>query len=462
MTKNMFVVYWGMLSIAIILAIRGYPQEGLYTDEYIFLSLCMITYLTLNFMFFIAHSLYIFEPILLIFILYLFVFFIDPMMNIASGTTACMGFDVMEGCKKATIVFMFAYLLFLFGYYGTIKKPVYYGASISKGYIKNYGETEWRGSKVESAAFLIWIISFAFGCIELVSKGMSISYFLTLGLAGNIDNLYADSAFGFLGNFRFSMITAWVYLFVCNRKSLKTKICGILTLEYFILRGFRHSLFVLIFAPILYPYIKEKKKPKTSTLILLLIIVIAVMGIMQFIRGALRSGSSIDWSTFDATIFIDAIKGNCDVYKTFYGMVVAVPGELNYQLGMCSIVSVITMIIPRRIWPGKPVSPIITNLGMFCGTQAANSGYAMPNISEYYLDFGPIGTAVCLFIFGQVLQKMKNLYEYKYYDRHSLILYSIMFPALLQIVLRGYSPSYIYLLLFYAFPILVIKYLDTH
>ena len=139
-------------------------------------------------------------------------------------------------------------------------------------------------------------------------------------------------------------------------------------------------------------------------------------------------------------------------------MAVTVPNELEYQYGMASIVSVITMIIPRKIWPGKPISPIITNLHMFCGELAAKSGYAMPNISEYYLDFGVIGCIVMLFIFGQVLQKLKDLYRYKSYDRHGLILYSVMFPALLQVMLRGYSPSYMYLLFFYSFPVIIMKY----
>ena len=63
-----------------------------------------------------------------------------------------------------------------------------------------------------------------------------------------------------------------------------------------------------------------------------------------------------------------------------------------------------------------------------------------------------------LFIFGQVLQKLKDLYRYKSYDRHGLILYSVMFPALLQVMLRGYSPSYMYLLFFYSFPVIIMKY----
>lgn len=447
------ILFFIILLISMQMVIFFTPQNTVYANEYIFLGINMIIFLGINFVFFYKFSIYVFEPIFLIFILYLFVFFIAPMLNIVTNTTDCMGYSVMEGCVKATLIFMVTYLMLLLGYYGSFNKKSNFL------YKKNpiVVAKQPRNKHIEKIAFVLWIISFSFGCIELVSKGMNINYFLTLGLTGNIENLYADSAFGFLGNFRFSMISSWLYLFVCNKKSIKTKICGFLTLEYFILRGFRHSLFVLIFAPIVYSFIKENKKPKLRSIIIMFILVVFVMGIMQFVRSALREGTSIDWSTFDFNIFIEAIQGNCDIYKTFYGMVVAVPEKLNYQFGMASIVSVITMIIPRSIWPGKPTSPIITNLDMFCGELAAKSGYAMPNISEYYLDFGLFGCMIIMFIFGLILKKLKNLYRFKYYDTHGLILYSIFFPALLQVILRGYSPSYVFLLFFYAFPVIIIK-----
>ena len=455
---GLFVTYFLSIVISIACIFMGFPEGSEYTHEYILLGGLMIIYLIINFLFFLRFSFYIFEPISLVFVLYLFIFFVDPLINISTFETDCMGHEVMRGCETATWIFFFSYICFLFGYYGVFRKNIKI-VDIYKAEERRGKENSWSHSKVEKVALVIWIISFAFGCIELVSKGMSLSYFLTLGLRGQIENLYADSVFGFLGNFRFSMITAWVYLFVCNRKSILTIICGILTLEYFILRGFRHSLFVVIFAPIIYSFIKNKKTPKLRSLVIMAAIVVLVMGGMQFVRGSLREGTSVNWSTFDTSIFVDAIQGNCDVYKTFYGMVEVVPSKLSYQLGKASIVSVITMIIPRKIWPSKPVSPIITNLHVFCGEQAAKSGYAMPNISEYYLDFGPIGCCICLFIFGKLLQKLKGNYVLRTYDKHGLILYAILFPALLQVVLRGYSPSYVFLLLFYVLPVILIKFI---
>lgn len=453
--RNINVFIFGFITIIIlmIITIFNYEFAGKYAEEYLFVTVSMFVYLIYNFFLFSFGKFYIFEPISLVFLLYLFIFFIDPLINIITNNTACMGYEVMSGCKKTTWIFVVSYIAFTIGYYS--KKKIIFSFG------QNVNNINWENSarSIELYATVIWVLSFVFGCIELVSKGMSMSYFLTLGLTGEIENMYATSAFGFLGNFRFSMISAWLYLFVCNRRSLKTKVCGLLTLEYFILRGFRHSLFVLIFSPIIYAYVRERKKPRARVLVLLFTITVIVMGIMQFARGALRSGGSVDWSTFDMSIFVEAIQGNCDVYKTFYGMVEVVPKRLEYQWGKECIVSVVTMIVPRSIWPSKPIAPIITNLHMFCGALAADSGYAMPNISEYYLDFGIVGCIIGLYLFGIVLKRMKYLYIEKRASNHSLILYSVMFPALLQVVLRGYSPSYLYLLLFYAFPIILIKFL---
>lgn len=255
--QNFCIGFLMIIFIFFITSVLLYLKITNYKNEYIFLSVCMIIFLFINMLFFSCFGVYIFEPITIIFILYLFVFFITPIINILTNDTDVMGFNVMGGCIKATIIFMLSYVGLLFGYYGRIFKKV----NIIKPSTSAEQKT-WKNTKIEKIALIIWIVSFIFGCIELVSKGMSISYFLTLGSLGEIEDIAAESIFGFLGNFRVSMISAWLYLFVANKKSFKTILCGILTLEYFVLRGFRHSLFVLIFAPIIYIYVKDKKSRK--------------------------------------------------------------------------------------------------------------------------------------------------------------------------------------------------------
>lgn len=456
MNKNLATSSVILILVAVITVFLCYPSESAYKTEYIIVSVCMILFFVLHICLFSKCGWYIFEPITIVCILYCFLFFVDPLLNIILETTQCKGeFDIMPGCVKATGVFTIAYMLFVLGYYGSWKRnPKMYKQRNTMQHIQL--KRGWHRERVESLALAIWLICFLFAVLEFIAKGMSISYFLTLGRIGSINDLYNRFAFDFLGNFRFSMITAWVYLFACNRKSLKTIVCGILTLQYFILRGFRHALFVLIFAPIIYLHIKKRKSPQKSTLIIMFVVAVLIMGIMQFARGALREDTAIDWTVFETNIFFDAIKGNFDIYKTFYGMVMVVPDQLGYQWGMASIVCVITMFIPRYFWPAKPISPLITNLWMFCGELSAKTGNAAPNISEYYLDFGIIGCCIAFFIFGYILQKLKCVCLYSS-EKHRLILYSIIFPALLQVILRGYSPAYVPLLLFYVLPVILIR-----
>lgn len=82
----------------------------------------MIAFIFVNIVAFMKFSIYLFEPVFLVFIVYLFVFFIDPMVNIISGTTECMGYYVMDGCIRATVIFMLSYVMFLLGYYGVWRR----------------------------------------------------------------------------------------------------------------------------------------------------------------------------------------------------------------------------------------------------------------------------------------------------------------------------------------------------
>ena len=454
--NSKFAFVWVFFMAILLFWLRIYPDSNKYISSYYTIGFCMILYCFANMLLLSSNGFYIFDPIPLVFLLYLFCIFIDPLINIKDGTVNNMGFDVMGGCDRATITFTISYFFLILGYQVNIKK-VGIPAIAFSGKSSDCCEQYTSYNDNYRIALFIWMISFIFGCIELVARGVSVSYFLSLGIYGTVEDISGDSFLGFLGNFRFSMISAWLYLYVYRKKSPITIIAGLLTLEYFILRGFRHSLFVLIFSPIIFTYISNNKRVKFRTIISILGIIVIVMGLMQFIRGALRSGNSIDWASFDSNIFIESIKGNFDVYKTFYGIVNAVPSQLDYQWGMASIVSVVTMLIPRAIWPQKPISPLITELYRFCGPLAAQSGQAMPNISEFYLDFGWFGCVIGFFIYGILLRKMRYLYTKEDRSIHDLVLYSTLLPALMQVVLRGYSPSYWFLLLFYSFPILVIK-----
>lgn len=454
------IITWIGLSMIVLCSIYFFDTHLEYAQEYIFVSICMGIYVLLGGVLFNIKGMYIFEPIVLIFILYLFIFFITPLLNIFEGKTTVYGTEIMDGCQKATIIFLISWVAFLIGYYADTKSKCKY-TFLKKDTRLVKESREIKNSIVVTAA-VIWIFSFACGCIIYYQDGASPLYFLTLGKLGTMSSTKVSLSFDFLSNFRFCMISAWLYLFVYARKSILTIVTGFLTLEFFVLRGFRHALFVLILAPIVYVYLSKKKNPSLFKLSFLGIILIGIMGVLQFARTGLRRGIGIDWSIFDVSIFLDSIRGNFNVYTTFYGMMITVPEVLGFQWGIETIVSVVTMFIPRAIWSSKPIAPIITNLYVFVGEQAARRGWAMPNISEYYLDFGFVGCVIYMYIFGFLMKKAKELYLNREAGKHSLILYSILLPALFQVILRGYMPGNVTLLLLYFLPGIMIRWVVKH
>ena len=88
--SSLFFLILIMMSVFFI----GYfqPENTQFIKEYIFLGINMIAFIFVNIVAFMKFSIYLFEPVFLVFIVYLFVFFIDPMVNIISGTTECMGY----------------------------------------------------------------------------------------------------------------------------------------------------------------------------------------------------------------------------------------------------------------------------------------------------------------------------------------------------------------------------------
>ena len=87
---------------------------------------------------------------------------------------------------------------------------------------------------------------------------------------------------------------------------------------------------------------------------------------------------------------------------------------------------------------------------------AAKSGMAFPNIGEFYFEFGPIGVVVCMFIFGVLCANLKVILK-KADDIEELIIYSVTFLALVQIIGRGYIPSNFYLLIFLNLPMFLLE-----
>jgi oligosaccharide repeat unit polymerase len=423
-----------------------------------------LNYLTLTLAYFIVSGvllisyiitpLDIFEPLPFATLLYLMIFSIVPIINIINNETLFFGVDVMEGTKKATWIFVFSYLAFVLGYYLQKKRPNL------RNKISSVAIPEELIKTICTVSLIIWLVCFMLSLFYLMASGKSLTYILTIGAIGEVNiSKESDTPLGFISMFSYSLIPAWMYINAYSKNMKLKRILFVLTLIIFIVRGFRFIIVIMLLAPILFYYIKNKKRPKAFAIITLLIAIMFMIGLLGFIRGDVRLGNDIQWNSFDLSFILDAVKGNFNIYQPFYGMVQVIPEKFDYSYGSQMFIYTLIMFIPRAFWPNKPYSDLGEILTISVSSYASRAGIAFPNIGEFYLEFGVIGCIVFMFFFGKVCGWLKLLYKSDLANTHTIIAYSILLPTLMQIIIRGYTPSNFYLVLFLMIPLIIIRHI---
>ena len=154
-------------------------------------------------------------------------------------------------------------------------------------------------------------------------------------------------------------------------------------------------------------------------------------------------------------MIFEAIWGNFDIYKTYYGVVSRIPSQMDYTLGQQMILYTLAIFVPRAIWPNKPQPIIRQVIAVSVNNYAAVAGSAYPALGEWYHEFGVLGCVVIAFISGRLLKRLWNLSNEN--SIISLMLFSIVLPSLLQVCIRGYTPTNFWMILTMVLPLFVIK-----
>ena len=404
---------------------------------------------------------YILEPSFMISILYFMMFHFAPLYNIVNDSSDVWGTDVLDGGIYATWIFTIAYLLFLLCYYNQIT----FGIRPSITYNKKNIQTKDTRSDHERlrVAVVIFIITYGIFLINCIRSGMSLAYFFSFGRVENdveFNMFQAGGAFAVLNNLVYCTLPACLYIMILSKR-LWIKI-GIFVLTFIpiYLRGFRYLMIAMILMPITYFYLSKKKSPPLKYCIVGIILVFVGITYVEVTRVGISVGGggvNIDASIFTFDRMWQSVQGNFDLYKSFYGAVLAFPEKHGYFWGEEMILATAYTMIPRAIWPGKPVTPFMRTLDLSVGYKASISGWAAPNIYEYYMDFGVIGCIICMMIFGCV---WRSVFENDAENGNSLVKlvrYSCIYPLSFQLVIRGYTPMNFYTIVFILITIWAIE-----
>lgn len=392
----------------------------------------------------------ILEPIVLVSFVHVLLFEITPIVCLITERIYFFGTYVWGGCIKGTYISTLGYCVLLMFYFSKSPNLTTYDDAKEINVEKN--------EMCLYINYIIWMIAFICNVIVILGSGLNIRYILTGGRVLMESEATSKSSFGFLVIVAYAMIPSFIYILEMGKNKMAKLSLFYLMFMSFYVRGFRFIMIAVLMAPIIYNYLKKNKRPKLYMIAIILIAFSIFSGYMQFARAAIRAGSGgeIDLSVvFNIKNISDMLIDNFEIVKTYYGIVEHFPKDFFYLLGSEMIVYTVVLFVPRFIWPSKPQPPIYTVISGAINEAGRVAGTAYPYIGEYYFEFGVIGVCICMAFLGRLLRKL-HVYMYTK-NYHDYVLYSCVFPLLLQILIRGYTPTNFYMILAVMLPIFITR-----
>ena len=406
---------------------------------------------------------YIFEPYTLVSLLYIAIMIYRPCLDIANGIYYRFNVFVMNGCIKATAIFTICFIIFSFAYNFRF-------VSNSKRNTNKSLEKERTGTtlldyskfytkNVRRICILLFILGLFSALIYYKTAGYNPLAFLTNLNQGENTYLF-DSNFKFLAKVAYLMIIPWLFISKFDKSKLLRIITSFFMFTIFLIGGSRYIIVISLLAYIILPYISERKSFSFKKGFLIFIILLIFCDIIAYTRVGTRTGNSIDFASIKTFVKItDVFDSDLTIYQPFYCIAEKVPSVLPYQMGKGLIGYSIVSFLPRFLFPWKSEFDIMAkSIETVMNKTAKMAGLAMPNIGEFYLEFGIIGCIICMYIFGIICKNLKKLYINEKSGINELILYSVLFPFLMQIVCRGYLSVQLNSLLFIVLPYFFIRY----
>lgn len=405
----------------------------------------------------------IFEPCNIFFVLWYLIYTITPLLLILQNNTLCQGIDVMDGCVKATLIYMICFTIFCITYFGNTKntkinRKEKYEKQIYTFDIERYSLGQRRNIAI--IALIAWLVCYLISLFYLIKTGRGLSYILTLGLAGQKVET-AEFSIGFLENISYCMIGFWLYFCVVSKNKFLKIVLAFFTATAYLIRGFRFVVIIMFMAYAIVHYTRNNRRPKTRQIIVCVLCALVFIGVLGAVRGDLRTGTKIDFSSLGIDDITYALYTNFNIYQIYYGLVNALPFKHGFG-GFQIAIENLSVFIPRILWPGKlPTKELLCYrlIGISVSDYAVyHAAMATPDLGAYYMQFGTIGCILYTFIWGKICKNMKYLFYRKTFNIHVFISYAIFVPSLLQAIIRGGDLFDIVRKIgFFFIPILVMK-----
>ncbi len=403
----------------------------------------------------------LFDPIYFISLVYGLLFFVTPAYDIAIGNYLWFGYDVFGTGVRATIYALLGFAAFAAAYsFG------FHRSDAAKPIREPIARQEEMGRAHVAVIMLMFAFCFVANMYYLTRNGSSWLYVLTLGVfdAGDLsDRIEAD--IGFLAMFSYCL-PAIVLLYWEYGKSKALKwVLFYLMLVMQVARGFRFFVVQIFMTFLTFAYLRKKQRPGVGTLVGIVAIATIPIMLMTLFRNNFRAGSAVDYAPVFSISLRKAVDEvfwfNFRIYHNFFALIAKVPSRYGYVYGRQIIVGTAIMLIPRLIWPGKLSSGAGEPIWVTVGSRLRGTGQALPNLGEFYYALGIAGILICMAIYGLWMRHVKR----RYLDGNSrpmdLIQFSILLGTNLQIIIRGYTPSNFWYVIFSVLPVWIFSFVTS-
>lgn len=392
----------------------------------------------------------LFDPFWIVSVLYLLMFSVGPLRDIAVSDYLFFNVDLTRHATKAALLAILGYLAFCFVYVITVNRRN------SPRKVERHDSGSYLVEESAGVYLLIWVVAFIVVLVRNLLLGRSVTYVITVGLLGGVDlEQRSDTPLAFLSLAGLMMIPcAVIYLHLASRRLLAVTM-QVLTVSALAISGFRYVLVIFLLAHAFVFYIRRDRQPRRSQVAVAAAFAAIFSGLLEFSRRALKSGQDIQWSRFEPTYILDSLFANIQIYQAFYAVLDSVPDRVGFGLGRQMFLYTAIMGVPRALWPDKPAHPIYAPIEAV-SHQAVLSGAQYPNLAEYYYEFGIVGAVLLMGLFGGFVGLLVR--KIRHATRLSTtVLYAVLSGAVFQLVIRGNTPSNFYMILFLVLPIFVAR-----
>jgi hypothetical protein len=215
--------------------------------------------------------------------------------------------------------------------------------------------------------------------------------------------------------------------------------------------GYRHRIVTLLTSLAATVYLLRGKRPSPGILILAACSIVLIAGAIVMTRSY---GSGLDIRMLSGVrlskVFFEGFSDSGTFFTTALVMD-AFPTTFHF-VGLNPLWIAITLPVPRRLWPGKPLPEFLDQFQYLTGT----GGQAVTVVGEHYMMAGWVGVVIGGLVIGMIYRRFWNFYRGNPRNPMVVAIYSVAWALCFPVVNRGYLAQTLMEFFFTLLPLVVL------